>query len=145
MAIAKAFKKTEDGKSLPDKLPRVKREKFSKDTYVSKKQQRSTRKENVKRGQKILMEVNPTLKRRKAKRIAQHAQSAKSPYQHAASTSVTDASAKRSIGMKYIDTSKNKKQPKSSGKEAAAEAAAAKWESRTKARDLGLNKKLKRK
>jgi len=145
MAVAKMFKKTsEDDNALPDKLPRVKKEKYNKESYVSRKQQRTQQKENVKRGQKTLMEVNPSLKRRKAKRISQHANSPKSQFQHRASTAITDASAKRSIGMKVVDTSKDKKQPKGSGKEAAAESAFNAYLKRAEQRDKALGIKIKK-
>lgn len=147
MSVAKMFKKSgsEDATTLPDKLPRVKREKYNKDSYVSRKKQRTQQKANVKGAQQTLMAVNPTLKRRKAKRIAQHANSPTSPYQHKASTEITTASAKKSVGMKYVDESKvKKKPPKSSGNEEAANSAAAKWEARTRARDEAMGLKPKK-
>ncbi len=83
----------------------------------------------------MLMEVNPTLKRKKAKRIAKHAVSTVSPYRNAASDVVQNHAMLKATGMKVIVEKKNTSQPKG---QSVADEAERKWKERVAQRDKDL-------
>lgn len=109
MPSAKMFstkkEKVIEDKELPKgRIPRVKRTKkreykeAEKRTGTPVAKQKAQQKANIEHGKTLLMQANPKLKRKKAKRIAAHAYS-NTKYTHAASNEVVKASLRKNYGM----------------------------------------------